>query len=136
MSGSVAAAAVDALGAAFLAGDPDEVLGHFVTDGEPVYAGSEPDEVAVGRDALRALLAGLFSRDERYTWRTTRVASTRAGDGLCLVADAVLSVHPHCDGVTAREPAEQVPYRISGVLERETAHWRWRMCQGSEPVQP
>lgn len=133
---AIAAAAVDALGVAFLSGDPDAALVHFVTVGEPIYAGSEPDEVAVGRDALRSLLAEVFSRDERYSWRTTRVSTTGGDEVLHLVAEATLGVHPHRDGVTARQPAEQVPYRISGVLERETEHWRWRLCQGSEPAAP
>jgi len=135
VSDSLAAAAVDALGTAFLSGDPDTVLRHFATTADPIYAGSEPGEVALGRAALRSLLEDLFSRDERYSWRTTRVAVTGGDDVLHLVADADLLVHPCVNG-TAGPATEQAPYRITGVLEREPEGWRWRLCQGSEPAAP
>ena len=134
MSGSIASDAVDALGAAFLSGEPDTVLAQFATTGDPIYAGSEPGEVAVGRAALRALLGELFGRDERYSWRTTSVTWGGGSDVVHLLAEADLFVHPVRDDTTG--PAtEQVPYRITGVLEREPAGWRWRLCQGSEPAQ-
>jgi hypothetical protein len=136
VSDSIAAAAVDALGTAFLSGDPDAVLRYFATTADPIYAGSEPGEVAVGRVALRSLLEELFSRNERYSWRTTRVASTGGDDVLHLVADADLFVHPCADGSAAGPATEQAPYRITGVLEREPEGWRWRLCQGSEPAEP
>lgn len=136
MSGAIAAAAVDALGTAFLSGDPDTVLRHFATTGEPIYAGSEPDEVAIGRDALRSLLAELFSRDERYSWRTTGMTSTGGDEVVHLVAEADLFVHPCASGSATGAATEQVPYRITGVLEREPDGWRWRLCQGSEPAAP
>ncbi len=135
MSGAVARVAVDALGAAFLSGDPDAVLRQFATTGDPVYAGSEPGEVALGTAALRSLLEELFSRNERYSWRTTSLRSTGGDDVVHLVAEAELFVHPCATGSAAGPAAEQVPYRITGVLEREPDGWRWRMCQGSEPTQ-
>ena len=130
----VAIAAVDALGAAFLSGDPDAVLRQFAPTGDVVYAGSETGEVAVGRDGVRALLEELFDRDERYAWHTTSMTTAGGGAVLYVVADTTLTVHPHQDGVTARQPTEQVPYRVTGVLERDPEHWRWRMCHGSEPT--
>jgi SnoaL-like protein len=135
MTESIAKDAVDALGGAFLAGDPDAVLRQFATTGEPIYAGSEPGEVAAGRSALRSLLEELFARDERYSWRTTSVTSTGGADVLHLVAEADLFVHPCANGAAAGPATEQVPYRITGVLEREPEGWRWRLCQGSEPAQ-
>lgn len=136
MSGAVARVAVDALGAAFLTGDPDAVLRQFAATGDPVYAGSEPGEVAVGRAALRSLLEELFARDERYSWRTTRVSSTGRPGVVHLVADAVLFVHPCANGRPAASATEELPYRIAGVLEREASSWRWRLCHGSEPTPP
>lgn len=133
MTASDVAAAVDGLGTAFLTGDPDTVLDCFASIGEVVYAGSEPGEVAVGREAIRTLLEGLFARAERYSWRTTSVSSAGTPDSRYVVVDADLFVHPVTDA--AVEPAvETFPYRISGVLERETAGWRWRLCHGSEPA--
>ncbi|MGH3360701.1 MAG: nuclear transport factor 2 family protein [Nocardioidaceae bacterium] len=135
MNDSVARAAVDALGTAFLSGDPDAVLRHFATTGAPVYEGSEPGEVAVGRTALRALLEELFSREERYSWRTTHVRSNGGRDLVDLVAEADLFVYPCVDGSAAGPATEQVPYRVTGVLEREPGGWRWRRCRGSEPAE-
>ncbi len=134
MRESVARAAVDALGTAFLSGDPDAVLQHFAGTGEVIYAGSEPGEVAVGKAALRSLLEELFQRDERYSWRTTSVATAGSDHVVHLVTEAILLIHPYRDGA-AQSPAEQIPYRIAGVLERETDRWLWRLCQGSEPAQ-
>jgi len=136
MSEAVAGAAVDALGTAFLSGDADAVLRQFATAGDVVYAGSEPGEVAVGRAAVRALLADLFSRDERYSWRTTGVASTGGPDIRYVVAEADLFVHPCPDGSVVGPATEQASYRVTGVLEREPEGWRWRLCQGSEPAAP
>ena len=134
MNESIARAAVDALGAAFLAGDADAVLRQFVTTGDPVYAGSEPGEVAVGRTEIRGLLEDLFSRDERYSWRTSDVRWTGSNDLLFLVADADLLVHSHPDNSAPGVVTEQVPYRLTGALEQEPAGWLWRLCQGSEPA--
>jgi ketosteroid isomerase-like protein len=121
-----AARAVDELGDAFLSGDTDAVLALFADVGEVVYAGSEPGEVAVGKNAIKALLDELFARDERYSWRATSVVTLENGGRWYVVAECVLTVHPS---------GEQVPYRVTGVLEYEGAAWRWRLCQGSEPAQ-
>lgn len=131
-----AADAVDALGTAFLSGVPDAVLDHFASTGEVVYAGSEPGEVAVGKDRIHSLLQALFARDERYSWRTTTVSAATELDTLYVVADADLFIHPTSPGTPIGPATERLPYRISGVLEREGARWRWRLCHGSEPAQP
>lgn len=130
----LAAQAVDELGAAFGSGDPDVVLALFADSGEVVYAGSEPGEVAVGKTAFKALLEQLFARDERYCWRATSVAAVDDAGRLYVVADADLSVHPIGPGQSVGPAAEVVPYRVSGVLERQGPSWRWRLCQGSEPT--
>jgi hypothetical protein len=123
--------AVDALGAAFRAGDSEAALDQFATRGPVVYAGSEPDEVAVGRDAVRALL---FTRDERYSWRTVECHAASSGKLAYVVADVLLLVHPVESSSRTDVICEEVPYRLSGVLERVSNGWRWRLCAGSEPV--
>lgn len=132
---SVGRAAVDRLGSAFLDGDVDAVLAQFTPDDAVLYAGSETGEVAVGRAALHSLLVDLFGRDERYSWRAAVVHELAVGDTVHLVADGELTVHvPDAGGWVADE---RLPYRLSGVLEPDptpTAPWRWRTCQGSEPV--
>jgi hypothetical protein len=134
---SAGRAAVDRLGSAFLSGDVAEVLAEFAGSGDVLYAGSEPGEVAVGRTDLRSLLEELLSRDERYSWEAGAVHEVGAGVLLCVVAEAELTVHVRGPG--GWSAAERLPYRVSGVLERDAgsadpSRWLWRACQGSEPV--
>jgi hypothetical protein len=134
---SVARAAVDRLGECFLGGEVDAVLAEFAASGPVVYAGSERGEVALGRSALSALLHDLMSRDERYSWRAEEVHEIVDGDTVHLVAEAELTVHvPDADA--GWRPDERLPYRLSGVLQREAGPgpeaWRWRLCLGSEPA--
>ena len=126
-------AAVDALGAAFRAGDATAVLDLFCAHGDVAYVGSEADEVALGRQEVRALLLVLFDREERYSWRTEHVpVAVVCGVGaMAVVAETTLTVHPAGSGAE-----ESVPYRVSGVLQREDEGWRWRVCQGAEPAAP
>lgn len=132
---SAARAAVDRLGELFALADVDAVLDHFVSSDDVVYAGSETGEVAVGRTALQTLLEELFARDERYSWRALDVHEVTMQDALLVVADAELTVHGRsCHGWHLVEGG--LPYRVSGVLVRDAARWRWRLCQGSEPVAP
>jgi hypothetical protein len=134
---SVARAAVDRLGTCFLEGDVDAVLAEFAESGDVLYGGSEQGEVAVGRPALRALLDDLLSRSERYSWRAGEVHEVVGTDTIYAVAEVELTVHVP-DGSGRWRPDERVPYRLSGVLQRDPgsqhAPWRWRLCQGSEPV--
>jgi hypothetical protein len=134
---SVAREAVDRLGVRFLQGDVDGVLAEFAPTGDIVYAGSEPGEVAVGHRAVRALVEDLFGRAERYSWRAAEVHEIVTHDRVHLVAEAELTVHVP-DGSTGWRPDERLPYRLTGVLEREPVPgptlWRWRLCQGSEPA--
>ena len=124
-----AAAVVDGLGAAFATGDVEGVLARFVPDGDMIYAGSEAGEVAVGAAALRLLLEGLFARDERYSWRCDEVHVAAGSAGFAVLADATLFVDP-----VSGADRESFPYRVSGVLEAHDDDWRWRFCQGAEPV--
>ena len=127
--------AVDRLGTAFRGGDVEAVLAEVAATGEVLYAGSEAGEVAVGRSALRTLLAELLGRDERYSWEAGTVHELVVGDVLHVVADAELTVHTL--GPEGWRTDERLPYRVSGVLERgagDAPGWRWRSCLGSEPV--
>ncbi len=131
---SVARTAVDQLGAAFLAGDVPAVLAQFADDDAVLYAGSEVGEVAVGRGALHALLADVLGREERYSWQATEVHDVVWGSSRHVVAEAVLTVHEPRGG--RWQPVEELPYRVTGVLEQEagSSAWRWRSCVGSEPA--
>jgi hypothetical protein len=135
MTPAEAAAVVDALGQAFLAGDVPGVLSQFCADDPVVYAGSEAGELAVGRANLGALLADLFARGERYSWFTDTATVVPCGTAVAVLADVTLLVHPWADG-TLGPVSDRVPYRVSGALEPAGDGWRWRLCQGSEPTEP
>ena len=135
MTPQEAAVVVNALGDAFATGEVDAVVERFTDLGQMMYAGSEHGEVAVGLPALRRLLADLFSRSERYSWRCTSVHITGSTAGYSIVADATLFVDPwpsRPDGPTGAS----FPYRVSGLLEESDDGWRWRFCHGSEPTPP
>jgi ketosteroid isomerase-like protein len=121
-------AAAERLSSAFSARDADAALDCFVTDDDIGYAGSERAEVATGREAVSALFKAVFARDEAYSWRVTEVRVRVYGGWAYLIAEA--------DGVARTDAGETVPfpYRISGVLEEAGGRWRWRHCQGAEPL--
>jgi hypothetical protein len=134
---SVGREAVDRLGTAFLSGDIAAVLAQFAPHDAVLYAGSEVGEVAIGHAALRSLLEELLTRDERYSWRASVVHELVTGSQVHVVAEAELTVHLPDRG--GWRPDDRVPYRVSGVLEQAPgtpSDWRWRSCQGSEPVTP
>ncbi len=132
MTPEEAGAVIEALGAAFAAGSVEAVVRRFAPEGEVMYAGSEWGEVAVGLPALRQILTELFARDERYSWRCNSVHAVACGAGFAVLADATLLVDPwpHDPDVGRQD----VPYRVSGLLEDHHGDWKWRVCHGSEPV--
>lgn len=129
---------IDALGDAFAEGDVGRVVAMFATEGDVIYAGSESGEVAVGRPALRKLLAEIFARDERYDWKCNAVHVTACPSGFAVLAEATLFVAPVPGTVHAAQATgsarESFAYRVSGLLEHGDAGWRWRFCHGSEPA--
>jgi hypothetical protein len=133
MSPDEASDIIHALGEAFRAGDVDAVTAQFATEGDVIYAGSERGEVALGLADLRSLLADVFARDERYSWRCDAVRVASCAAGFAVLADATLFVEPYPD-TTDGAGRLTLPYRVSGLLESENESWRWRTCHGSEPV--
>lgn len=91
-----------------------------------MLVGSEPGEVADGREAIRALIAGLHARADRYTWAWDRLDIAAAGSVGWFFAEGALVV-------TAASGTTRHAYRLSGVLERSGARWLWRLFHGSEP---
>ena len=139
MTPETAARLVDGLGDAFASGDVAMVLRCFAADGDVLYAGSEASEVAVGAAALTSLLEDLFARDERYSWRCGAVHVLRlplgatGGALVAVVAEATLTLNPVGGGAPNED---DLPYRVSGLLEKQGDGWAWRVCQGAEPAPP
>lgn len=126
---------VESLGAAFGAADVEAVMSLFAAEGDILYAGSEAGEVAGDRAALRVMLAELFRREERYSWRCHGVHVTSCAAGVAVLAEATLFVDPTLPSGQRSGAREAVPYRVSGLLEELHGAWRWRWCHGSEPVE-
>jgi SnoaL-like domain len=96
----------------------------FVADA--LLVGSEPGEVAHGRDAIRALVAPIHARPERVTWQWDSVDSAAEGDIGWLFAEGNFVME------AAGGPV-RLPYRLAGVLQLLDGVWRWRLFHGSEP---
>jgi hypothetical protein len=123
-----ATSAIIALAAAFRGRDPEQALRCFADDPGIVYIGSEPDELAVGPEALRELFTCIFRRDEAYSWTAQHVWSFAQADLHAVVAVLTGSTH------RAAGTAETFPYRMSGVVRVEHGTARWLLCHAAEPT--
>jgi uncharacterized protein (TIGR02246 family) len=96
----------------------------FVADA--LLVGSEPGEIARGREAIRALIAGIHAQTYRATWQWDSVDVRVEGNIGWLFADGHF---------VAEEAGQQrrLGYRLAGVLQRLDGWWRWRLFHGSEP---
>ena len=120
---------VDRLGRAFLARDVEAALACFVPDEDITYVGSESGESATGRTAVRELLAGLFARDEAYSWQATSATVHSLPGAAFVIAEADGTEHA-ADGSVS-----PFPYRLTGLLSRRSSGaWLWRAVQGAEPT--
>jgi uncharacterized protein (TIGR02246 family) len=97
----------------------------FVEDG--VLVGSEPGEIAQGRETIRKLVTGLFSRSSRFIWDWRTVDIKVDGDIGWVFAEGEL-ITSDGDGRAA------LPYRVSGVFGWNGQRWLWRLFHGSEPM--
>jgi uncharacterized protein (TIGR02246 family) len=106
--------------------DRDEAFAdEFSEDG--VLVGSEPGEVARGREAIRKLVAGIYARPARYIWDWRTVDIKVDADMGWVFAEGQL-VQSDGDGRT------ELPYRVSGVFGWNGQRWLWRLFHGSEPT--
>lgn len=100
------------------------IADEFVADA--MLIGSEPGEIARGREAIRALFAGIHAKPYRVTWQWDSVDANVDGaigwffaEGSCVIEDA--------------GNQRRLPYRLVGVLEQIDGRWHWRLFHGSEP---
>ena len=121
---------IDAFGAALRARDLAAGEGVWALDREDlVILGSAAGEEFVGREAVRACLAALFSRPTSHDWRWGDRRISIVGDVAWFVAADAPYQTGHPDGsVTER------PYRVTGVLVHGDGGWRWTQYHGSEPL--
>jgi ketosteroid isomerase-like protein len=113
---------------AFRTRDLEKLLLLFSTHPTATYAGSEADEKATGRGAMRHLFTRLFARDATYSFTFPDITYGETGDLVWVLADGT--------GVetTPSGAAEDFPYRITGILQWEDGRWRWLLLTGAEPT--
>lgn len=97
----------------------------FVEDA--VLVGSEPGEVARGRENIRALIASFHAVPARFTWEWEHLDIRVHGGTAWFFAEGV-AVKEEPSGERTRRP-----YRLSGVLTADPPRWRWSLFHGSEP---
>jgi ketosteroid isomerase-like protein len=93
---------------------------------DAVLVGSEPGEIARGREAIRVLIAGIHAKSYRVTWQWESVDATVEGEIGWFYADGAVVIE---DAGKQRRLA----YRLAGVLQQVDNTWRWRLFHGSEP---
>lgn len=111
------------LGRLMLERDP-AIADEFVADA--MLVGSEPGEVARGREAIRALFAGIHAQPYRVTWQWDSVDATVEGETGWFFAEGSVVIDD-------AGPERRLAYRLAGVLQQLDGQWRWRLFHGSEP---
>jgi len=93
---------------------------------DAMLVGSEPGEIARGREAIRVLIARIHGRPYRATWQWDSVDASVEGSIGWILAEGHF---------VAEEAGEQrrLAYRLAGVLHHVDNIWRWRLFHGSEP---
>jgi ketosteroid isomerase-like protein len=120
---TVAAAFERLFHAACEARDIDAFMALWIVD-EPAITmwGSDLEERAEGLDAIRALGEAIISSEQQIRFEWDEVQIHERGDTAWVNASGSIEV----DG--ARRP-----YRLTAVLERNFAGWRWHTFNGSIP---
>jgi uncharacterized protein (TIGR02246 family) len=107
--------------------DLEGILALFSSDAGVSLVGSEADETARGPSELRSFFERLFRRPGTFSfdWRSCDV-SVR-DDVAWFFADAT-AIYTEGENVTT------LPYRTTGILERENNRWLIAHYHGSEPA--
>jgi uncharacterized protein (TIGR02246 family) len=117
---------LERLNQGFARHDVEQVLGLFSPDPDIMFIGSEADETATGPMQLRTLLEELFARPETYQWHWGEARARVTGQFAWLATEAVLIVEG--------PENQQLPYRITLVLQRRGDRWLIAHYHGSEPA--
>jgi len=116
------------LSTAFETRDLAALTDQFSATDVVTYAGSESGEKATSPREVRRLLSGLLSRPVAYAFEFGDLTFDERQGTVWLLAEGE-GTQIGDDGTT-----EMFPYRLTGVLVYERAHWRWLMLVGSEPT--
>jgi len=121
---------LSALSTAFATKDTEGLMRLFSATAGVTYAGSERGEKATGPTELRRLLSDLLARPQTYSFEFPAVTFSEHSGLVWLLADG------DCTEAGEDGETDTFAYRLTGVLARETAQWRWLVLVGSEPTAP
>jgi ketosteroid isomerase-like protein len=103
------------------------IVDEFVAADDTLMVGARAGERAQGLAQIAEAYRALFEGPETisFAWREVDV-SVRAD---------VAWIHAEGQIILTGETGEQrFPYRLAGVLEPHGGRWKWRLFQGSQPV--
>ena len=90
----------------------------------PCSIGSEPGEIAIGPEALRAFFAELYARPYRVIFTLPERRVSAMGNVAWLTGEGTYRLSTG---------GEEKPYRLTAVLERRRDAWLLQLFSGSEP---
>ena len=117
-------AAVDRLLDAIANGRQRELVEAFTGDDDAMLIGSEPGEIAIGPEALRAFFAELYARPYRVLFTLPERRVSAMGHVAWLTGEGTYRLSTG---------GEEMPYRLTAVLERRREQWLLQLFSGSEP---
>jgi ketosteroid isomerase-like protein len=104
------------------------IVDEFVACDDTLMIGAQTGERAQGLAQIAEAYNKLFEGAETiaFAWREVDVA----------VRGDIAWLHAEGQIILKGEAGEQrFPYRLAGVLEPHGGRWKWRLFQGSQPVQ-
>ena len=101
-----------------------ESVAAFTNDPDVAVIGSEAGEAFVGPEALRAFFAELYARPYRVLFKLPDRRISAAGNVAWFTGGGTYRLS---DGT------DELPYRLTGVLEKRAGRWLWQLFSGSEP---
>lgn len=116
--------AVDDLLGYIANGRHPESVAAFTDDADVALVGSEAGEAFVGPVALRAFFADLYARPYRVLFALPDRRISSAGNVAWFTGEGTYRLS---------DADEEMPYRLTGVLERRGGRWLWQLFSGSEP---
>ncbi len=102
-----------------------ESVDAFTGDEDAMLIGSEPGEIAIGPEALRAFFAALYAKPYRVLFALPERRVSAMGAVAWLTGEGTYRTTTGGD---------ELPYRLTAVLERRKGVWLWQLFSGSEPM--
>lgn len=123
---SVVHAALMDISAAVHERDAQRFIGLFTADG--VLFGSLATEYAVGTQGLTVFAERFFANSFRARWMWDPPEVGCRAETVWFAGPATVVLEHDAGG------ADELPYRLSGVLVKEDGGWRFALFNSSEPV--